>query len=68
MSYADLVAKVEDAIWTELEDQIDMGFICRDRAVIDTGMADDLDMAAVAKAAVAAVADHLRLVDYARPW
>jgi hypothetical protein len=73
MSYAGLVAKVEDAIWTELERQRDDGFepgggelgahgpcVSRSSDLID----GYVHMTAVAKAAVAAVADHIRVGEF----
>lgn len=47
-----LTAQVRDAIWDALGEQVDMGYIDRDRGIIDTGMADNLDMDRVAEAAI----------------
>jgi hypothetical protein len=59
MSREDMVTKVREAIWDTLEAQAErFGHVDREAGVVDIG--DELDMTAVAEAAVDAVAEILQ--------
>lgn len=55
IDYKELQAQVSEAIWDALEEYVDMGYVDRTRGIIDTGMADNLDMDKIAGAAIKVV-------------